>query len=433
VLATWLGWFTGAPNARTFVSGVSTLERGHCAIVRPDGTARNLRYWFPVPATLPKRQGRVPQDVAEQFREQVVGTLERETTPRAGNLLTLSGGVDSSAIAAIMRGVLNRPLATLSLVPPASASRQRELYYLDKIVEGFQAYPSFRFPLNGEARRGLLRMAPLIAHQALHPALGALPGIQRAFPVRVLIGGEYADELCGAQWHFADWARAASLSRLLRWREYPSGITDSARWLKRRVAEGLGRYQIPYLDELPDLVHPNLRHEYRAWIDTMRAGLASDPSPLRVLTRYVERESAMAMNWEAACALGIRRVWPFASRESIELGYAIHPDDLIGPGTKRLLRRAFHNDVPASSLYRSDKGGWAAEIASGTMVWNESLPEELSGVIRDDWFPQPPAVIRGESGLRLLQLVTTVAGLRAIRAERVIQPRHRAGAAVARV
>ena len=131
----------------------------------------------------------------------------------------------------------------------------------------------------------------------------------------------------------------------------------------------------------------------------------------------------MGMNWEVTSALGVRRVWPFVSRDTIELSYSIHPDDLIGPGTKRLLRRAFHEDVPACSLYRSDKGGWATELASGTMLWHEALPSELAGIVRDDWFPHPPAVIPAESGLRLLQLVTAVTAVREFRARRTLHLR----------
>ncbi len=421
-LATWLAWFTGFPHERTFLSGVRALKRGHCAVLRPRGGHRSVRYWFPVPSSLPPRIGRVAEDVARRFRQQVLGALKRQTDVGTGNLLTLSGGVDSSAIAALMRGVLGRPLATLSLVPPAERTRPRELYFVDRIVEDFQAYPSFRFPLNGEERRGLLRMAPAVVHQPLHPALGALAAIKKNFPVTVLIGGEFADEICGAQWHFPDWARDASASRLLRWRENPDGLRDMGRWLKRRILEHRGRYQVPYLDDLPPLVQPALREQYRAWITGMRCRLADDPSPYRTLASYMDRESAMGMNWEVTSALGVRRVWPFVSRETIELSYSIHPDDVIGPGTKRLLRRALHEDVPAWSLYRSDKGGWAAEIASGNMLWNEALPDELAGIVRNDWFPHPPATIPAESGLRLLQLITTVSALREIRAKRARSP-----------
>ncbi len=62
------------------------------------------------------------------------------------------------------------------------------------------------------------------------------------------------------------------------------------------------------------------------------------------------------MHWEMTSALGVRRCFPFVTREVLELAFECHPAELVGPGTKRLLRSALANDVPRFNLERPDKG-----------------------------------------------------------------------------
>ena len=49
-------------------------------------------------------------------------------------------------------------------------------------------------------------------------------------------------------------------------------------------------------------------------------------------------------------------MFPFVTRELLELAFELHPSELVGPGTKRLLRYALAGDVPAKNLQRPDKG-----------------------------------------------------------------------------
>ena len=74
------------------------------------------------------------------------------------------------------------------------------------------------------------------------------------------------------------------------------------------------------------------------------------------LAMFLERQGFLGMHWEVTSSLGVRRSFPFVTRELLELGFECHPSELVGPGTKRLLRAALAGDVPAINLERPDKG-----------------------------------------------------------------------------
>ena len=119
------------------------------------------------------------------------------------------------------------------------------------------------------------------------------------------------------------------------------------------------------------------------------------------------------MNWEAASALGVRRSFPFFNREVLELAFECHPAELVGPGTKKLLRTALRRDVPARNLDRPDKGHWGTYLEGAQIPWAERLPEGLEPVVRDDWYPQPPATLAVGEAHALAQLALFAESLRA--------------------
>lgn len=116
-------WTTGHgffPDGRTFLAGVSILARGHFARLERGRPAVFGRYWDPRTNSL-----RFPSDVlarehAERLRALLMERLTRDLDPEGGNLLTLSGGVDSSSLAALASGTVGRRVCTLS---PAGATR----------------------------------------------------------------------------------------------------------------------------------------------------------------------------------------------------------------------------------------------------------------------------------------------------------------------
>jgi hypothetical protein len=269
----------------------------------------------------------------------------------------------------------------------------------------------------------------------VHPALCSLPRILREAPVRVMFGGEFADQVCGSHFTLPDWARQTSLLRLVTNPEIAfKNPRLIGRWGRKRLATWRGRDELPFPRDLlePDdnqeqalgLFHETVRQEYLEWWKKKRDELRADTGPWRHLAMDSgEHDGFVAMNWEACSALGVRRSFPFFNREVLELAYECHPAELYGPGTKRLLRAALDDDVPARNLYRADKGGWGARLGK---LWQsrqepmpeESLPHELVEVLRPEWFSQPPERLDYLQQRQLRRLMLFIERLRERRRER---------------
>jgi hypothetical protein len=106
------------------------------------------------------------------------------------------------------------------------------------------------------------------------------------------------------------------------------------------------------------------------------------------LAMFLERQGFLGMHWEVTSSLGVRRSFPFVTRELLELGFECHPSELVGPGTKRLLRAALAGDVPAVNLERPDKGRPGPHRGSGTRAWSGEIPGVLYPIFAPGWPPK---------------------------------------------
>jgi hypothetical protein len=178
------------------------------------------------------------------------------------------------------------------------------------------------------------------------------------------------------------------------------------RWARHHLQSVTGRLGFALPGQLRDLVRAEVQQEYAAWRDRSRALASRDSAPLRHLTMRTDEDGFLAMNWEVTSALGIRRSFPFFNRAALELAYECHPSELVGPGTKRLLKRAFGADVPSRNLERTDKGHWGGYLRGALLPWERPLEDALSCIVRADWHPHPPSPLdRGDAAaLRQMSL-----------------------------
>jgi asparagine synthetase B (glutamine-hydrolysing) len=384
------GWSLN-PDARTLLRDVSVIPRGCFAQFGPGGSPRIGRYWDPRPGPVARL---VPSDEhAPRLRSSLLATLDRDLDPGGGNVVGLSGGVDSSAIAALAAGVLERPCSALSFITPDRQAQALDLRYIDSLCQRVGLDPAWRIVL--EPERWLQLIGTPVGHalQMPHPILSAVAELSRTQEINVLVGGEAADEMCGSAQTYTDWLDHTSLWALIRGGrgQLPFGPRDPLRWLKRRVQRVAQRVELPYPIRLRRFVRPEVQEEYGEWRARRRALARVDRRPLLGLTLWCEHDGWVAMNWEVTSALGIRRSLPFYTREIQELAFECHPRELIGPSTKKLLRAALHDDVPHLNLFRPDKGngGWGA---SGMWPFPRELPEEIRTIVDDEWFERPPSV-----------------------------------------
>lgn len=380
------------PDRRTFLAGVSILGCGRFARIREGRWVEIGRYWHPQPKTLPTLTPTRQREHAERLRSLLIRKLERDLDPEGGNLLTLSGGVDSSALAALAAGFLGRKISTWSLVPHPEELYQREMSYIRPLAEQFGFAQSWVQRLTQQSRIKMLGDAPSIVFYVIHPALCALPRLGREASIKVLFGGEFADMVCGSELSVPDWLAHHSLIDLLGVLG-PRPLTPRAllSWAKRFWTSLADRPTVPYPNELPGFIRPELRGEYQAWYEHRRHIAGQDRGPLRFLEMLTDDDEWVVQNWEAASAVGVRRSLPFFHREVIELAFDCHPSELIGPGDKKLLRAALANDVPVRNLKRADKGGWGAYLrAPGTFEWDSGFSSLMAPVVQPDWWHQAP-------------------------------------------
>lgn len=434
VNAIWACSWPMMPDGRTFLDGVTLLGRGHFARMEKTGRMQVGRYWNPRPKHIPYPTPSIAREHAERLRTLLIEKLTRDLDPEGGNLLTLSGGVDSSSLAALAAGTVGRKVWTWSLLPAREDLLQHEMSYIEPLAQRYGFERRWSVSYHERLIFELWRAAPPIVFHVLHPALCSLPAVMREAPVRVLFGGEFADKMCGSAFTVPDWARQTSLIRLLV--DSQMALKNPrivARWARQRLASLRGHQALPFPQELLqmdlttkkplDFFHPGVQEEYRSWWEARRREFIADADPWRYLAlESTALDGFVPMNWEACSALGIRRSSPFFNREVLELAFECHPTELYGPGTKKLLRNALHADVPERNLQRPDKGGWGRHDQSAHRVGGPLpegvLPEELAGVVGAEWLSQPPKEVDYWPLRCLTRLGIFVESLRARRRER---------------
>lgn len=109
--------FGYVPTPDTFFAGIKSLPPGHVLTLEPGGTPRIERYWK---AGVPGVDGVETLDIGMREAAARVRTALREAIAR--RLVAdvplgafLSGGIDSSAIVALMAGELDRPVKTFTI------------------------------------------------------------------------------------------------------------------------------------------------------------------------------------------------------------------------------------------------------------------------------------------------------------------------------
>jgi hypothetical protein len=151
-------------------------------------------------------------------------------------------------------------------------------------------------------------------------------------------------------------------------------------------------------------VREAVRAEHLDWRDRLIGAALRDPRPARAIAWLLEMDGWVPMHWETLGPLGIRRCTPFRSRSVYELCFECHPSELVGPGTKKLLRRAVNGLVPSRNLMRPDKGTFVRPGREPLLPWRGEIPESLHSLFEPGWISAPPERIsrRERESLRML-------------------------------
>jgi asparagine synthase (glutamine-hydrolysing) len=408
-----LGTRSVAGDETMFV-GVSTLMPGH-VLSFAGGSATIRRYWdVPTRDTTTTAPGDRVADV-RRFRELLEESIRLRLMSDVPLGVFLSGGLDSSAIAALMAPMMGRPLDTFSV---AFADRAfNELEYSRTVA---QALGARMHEVVIDDRDFFGALPRLIWHEdepIAHASSVALHfvSVLAARHVKVVLTGEGSDELLAG---YGRYPRA-----LLNWRlgGVYGGLLPAA--VRARVAAAVarlpgqaGRYarrsflgvehaaDLTLFDNFAAvnlsrqrlLLSPRLaalatrEHTYGALVARFtasdRGGSALDRLLYTDIKTYLV-ELLMKQDQMSMSASIESRV-PFLDHHLVEFAARLPPDrKLSGFTTKRILREAVKDVVPASVLDRPKmgfpvpfarwmRGGWG-EVAREVLLDRGSIERDI--------------------------------------------------------
>jgi asparagine synthase (glutamine-hydrolysing) len=363
--------FGYVPGERSIVSGVRQLPPGHLLSWQPGGALAERRYWSPPAAAV---------DSAESTPD-LVGELSRLLSASVRSRLIsdvplgvfLSGGVDSTLIAAIAARESSAPVKTFTVgydvgdVNETEAARQtaREIgsehHELVLAVDEIAA----RVP-------AVLRMLDQPQADQSLPAFQAIAGFARE-SVTVAVGGEGADELFGGYPRYRWLARAEALRNRL-----PAAIAAPA---ARLLEAGL---PVGRLGRLADVVQPRSAMERHIdWIagerlemrDSLYGPRLSEADPLAGLAagldglvgadglsvagRFMLLDQlhwlpgdVLAKADRASMQVSLEVRTPYLNHELAEFAATVPPDLHTGGRGKLLLRLLLKELLPETSMSR---------------------------------------------------------------------------------
>jgi len=231
----------GAPLApRTAFAGISEIRPGHLAVVTPEGELRE-RAWFD--PTFPDRRRATRPVCIEESEAALSDTLARAVSLRLMRAdvpvgCYLSGGIDSSVIAALSRRVHAGALRTFSIRFEDPALDEGPLQ--QAMVERLETQHDEVFVARGDVARAF----PDVVQHVERPLLRAGPvplfllaRAVRAAGIKVVLSGEGADEVLAGGDLFREAKVRAFVARQPGSRSRPLLFDRLDPWLAREPRE----------------------------------------------------------------------------------------------------------------------------------------------------------------------------------------------------
>lgn len=408
--------FGYVPTPRTFFVDIKSVPPAHTLTLAPDGEPRLDRYWQ---LHVPGLDGGTWLDIgldeaATEVRARLEQAIRRRLVADVPLGAFLSGGIDSSAIVALMAGVMGEPVKTFTIG------------FEDR--DGFDERPFAR----AVARRfGTEHHEEVVQPEAVDLVERLVwhhdqPfGDSSAIPtyllnevagqhVTVALSGDGGDELFGGYERFA---AALAVDRLL---QLPTPIRNAGERIVAALPATAMRGRMGRVQRLADAVEEGMPWAYLNWVsytpDKWRRRLL-DPAHDWGRTDYEQRWRAsagahtldrlLALNIETyladdllvkadrmSMAHGLEVRSPFLDTALVEFASLLRPSLKVrGLSLKRVLKRAVGDLLPADILSRPKRGfgvpldRWFREdlkaYARATLESGASVRGYLNGVQLD--------------------------------------------------
>jgi asparagine synthase (glutamine-hydrolysing) len=177
---------------RSIYAQVHTLPPGHSLTITQDGDAQIRSFWRPVYAHMPARS---EKEWIEAFREQWRETIRSHLLADVEVGAFLSGGIDSSAVVAMMRQLTGEPVKTFTIGFPIE--RYNEAPYAEAVARHLGCIHTSRIIDLGQARDLLPQIQRCYDEPFADPS--AIPtwylGQLAREHVKVVLSGDGGDEL----------------------------------------------------------------------------------------------------------------------------------------------------------------------------------------------------------------------------------------------
>jgi asparagine synthase (glutamine-hydrolysing) len=329
-------WYGNTHGDRTFYRGVRSIEPGHWLIV--DSDQRRLEPWWRVEEWLGEANpARGEREATEQVRDALDQAVRRQLVADVPVGIFLSGGVDSSAIAA--SAVQHQASALNSYAAGFDFDRGVNELPKAKSVANHLGLNHHELKISG-GELGAVLIALAQAHDEPFGDAANIPLYlmckQLAGSVKVVLQGDGGDEL------FAGYRRYGMLNHVNYWRLWPSGLAPLMRGLGdlgrrfQRMADSVGN---------PD---PAMRMAFLLTVETLQQ------PPERVLK--ADRQQHLAETTD-----------PFmAYRQSAER-FATHDP------VEQMLLTDLTVQLPSQFLAKVDRATMAAGIEARVPLLDEAV------------------------------------------------------------
>jgi asparagine synthase (glutamine-hydrolysing) len=361
----------------TFFKGIQALGPGRTLTWSPDDGLSERRYWR-LPAATDAGTGTL-RERAEEVRSRLEGAVRSHLMSDVPLGLFLSGGIDSTGIAALMAPMVKEPIRTFAVGFHEPETSELDYARLAARAIGAQHHEVVVTP------ESFLRELPrLIWHEdkpIAFPSSVALYFVSRLARdhVKVVLTGEGADELfLGYNWY-----RVTAWNQRLGqayWLLTPRALRRHVGRLMTWLPKGARRYTQRSFLALPPGIRSLFHENFAAFPDALRAQLLrnqtlrdGDPyaehlaryeeSPGGVLGRMSRADlqtylvELLTKQDRMSMAASIESRVPFLDHELVEHVVAL-PDrfKVRGWTTKAVLRQALRGRVPREILHRKKMG-----------------------------------------------------------------------------
>ncbi|HYX42087.1 MAG TPA: asparagine synthase (glutamine-hydrolyzing) [Pyrinomonadaceae bacterium] len=376
----------GTSNDETLFANVRRLPPGHTLLWRADGRIEIAQYWDVSFADEGAEGARRDDDLIAEWLELFRTSVRLRLMADVPLGMFLSGGIDSSAIAALMSGMVNEPIKTFSV---AFAEREaNELAYARLVAEKFKTDHHEVIVSPQEFFDALPQMVWQEDEPLAHPSSVPLYFVSRLASehVKVVLTGEGSDELLGGYERY--YKTLVNLSVGARYERFtPASVRRALagriQSLPRSstVRQKLARTFLCLAPDIESIYFDNFavfgRAMQRELLTTETQARAGELDPYRDMRRYFESSAArsplnrmlyadtktylhelLMKQDQMSMAASIESRVPFLDHKLVEFTVRL-PERLKlrhGRTTKYVLRRAMKGILPEPIIARRKMG-----------------------------------------------------------------------------